>query len=105
MSNAQTTESFQAVAERFDIIDMISRSGWTGTVTLKQKEALIQCALINELMDKRRAAISQIREGLAMLDVLPLMKSCPDAIKPLFVYQEINPSHLIKVCIPLNTKL
>ena len=88
MSNAQTTEAFQLLVERFDVLEMISASGWTGTITFRQKEAIIQCVLINELLFKRRSAISHIREGLSMLDVLAVMKSYPDVMRPLFVYDE-----------------
>lgn len=75
MSNVQTSEAFQLLVERFDVLEMVSASGWTGTITFNQKEAIIQSILINELLFKRRSAISHIREGLTMLDVFAMIKS------------------------------
>jgi hypothetical protein len=42
MSNVQTSEAFQLLVERFDVLEMVSASGWTGTITFNQKEAIIQ---------------------------------------------------------------
>lgn len=85
MSKAETTISFQTITERFDVIDMISNRGWTGTVTFPQKEAIVQSVVLNEMIYKKRPAIAQMREGLSMMDVLKITQENPAKIKPLFV--------------------
>jgi hypothetical protein len=85
MSKADTNNSFQALSDRFDIIDMITTSGWTGTITFEQREAIIQSVVLNEMIYKKRVAIAQIREGLSTLDILKITRDNPATMKPLFV--------------------
>ena len=86
MSGADTRTTFQSVIERFDVIDMVASSGWTGSTKFDQRDAIIQSIVLNELIYKRRAGISQLREGLASLEVLKIMQMYPEILKPLLVY-------------------
>jgi hypothetical protein len=85
MSKADTNNSFQALSDRFDVIDMIATSGWTGPITFEQREAIIQSVVLNEMIYKKRVAIAQIREGLSILDILKITQDNPATMKPLFV--------------------
>ena len=50
MSGADTRTTFQSVIERFDVIDMVASSGWTGSTKFDQRDAIIQSIVLNELI-------------------------------------------------------
>ena len=52
-----------------------------------QREAIVHCIVINELIYRRRAAIGHIHECLDILGVLDLIRNHADTVRQLFLYE------------------
>ena len=60
-------------------------TGWTNTISYDEREHLFATLLLHEIIWKREAAINQIMQGLALLDVLDLVRKYPSQFRSRFV--------------------
>ena len=60
-------------------------TGWTNTISYNEREHLFATLLLYEIIWKREAAINQIMQGLALLDVLDLIRKYPNQFRSRFV--------------------
>ena len=66
---------------------------WTNTISYDEREHLFATLLLHEIIWKREAANNQIMQGLALLDVLDLVRKYPnqvDLLHPLQQLQAVN---------------
>ena len=66
--------------------------GWTSSIVHKEREQLLATLLLHEIIWKREAAINQIMQGLALLDVLDLIRKYPNCFRQKFVASAVSVS-------------
>ena len=64
--------------------------GWTSSTVYKEREQLLATLLLHEIIWKREAAINQIMQGLAVLDVLDFKRKYPNSFRQIFVASNIS---------------
>lgn len=70
-------------------MEIVNGSGWpiTESIKIKNKTALLQQLLLDELIQKRKAALDEVRQGLKISCVLDIICSHRDIFEEVFLYR------------------
>ena len=87
---ASTKDEVDELLSRREFMTIVDSSRWslTATITLATKSQLIQRLIIDEVIEKRRQQMENLKKGLERLEVLSICLEHPEVCKSLFVHSK-----------------
>lgn len=87
MDEASTQEDIDAILDVPEYLEVINGSGWLciQTVAISNINEIVQGLIAEEVIRKRMKSMDDLRKGLSIVGILPLMGSYPAQLKKFFV--------------------
>lgn len=90
MDLASTQEEIDSLLDVPEYLEVINGSGWpcTQAILITNKSEIVQGLIIEEVIRKRVKSMDEIRKGLGIVGILPIMEAHPSQFKKFLVHEE-----------------
>lgn len=87
MDEASTQEDVDAILDVPEYLEVINGSGWpcTQPISISNKSEIVQGLITEEVVRKRVKSMDDLRKGLKIVGILPLLESYPTQLKKFMV--------------------
>ena len=87
LDEASTEEDVDAILDVPEYLEIINGSGWpcTQTISISNKSEIVQGLVTEEVIRKRVKSMDDLRKGLKVVGILPLLELYPDQFKKFMV--------------------
>ena len=69
---------------RLNFIDVLVSAGWVKPLCLRNKDLVMWQLVVHETLLKRKASLDQFTDGLKTLNLLHIIRSHPQLLRPYF---------------------